>query len=475
VRRLRFAESLAFALALLLLVACGGAPAPGDGAPEQSAPAEPHGAAPDGDLDDAGLLDTPAAARLAWLVEAMSSVQTAMSAAVEEAFTEEFLAQVPPEQLRAALMQLAAAGPLTVRSARRLDDDRVEAVLVDARGGTYQLRLVVEEEPPHRIAGFAARLADYLASDLPASWRDVEAALREQGEAVGLLAARLDEGGACLPIYEVDADRPLAIGSAFKLWVLGALVQAVAGGLARWDESLPVEPAWRSISDPRLRGEADGAPLTLQDHAEAMISVSDNSATDHLIHRLGRERVEAAMVAMGSDTPERNIPFLTTRALFALKLLWNDARRDAYFAADEATRRALLEEAETAELGPILWASLSWTTPREIDRLEYFASPRDLCRTMAALREMGASEAGAPVIDVLSRNSGIGFDTTTWSWIGFKGGSEMGVLNGTWLVRRADDEWFVLAVTANDTRSEIDLSAVMRLAAAGFNLLATED
>ena len=51
-----------------------------------------------------------------------------------------------------------------------------------------------------------------------------------------------------------------------------------------------------------------------------MISISDNTAADHLIHFLGRRAVERQQRRFGMKRPRVNEPFLTTRELFQLKL-----------------------------------------------------------------------------------------------------------------------------------------------------------
>src|SRR3546814_9187674 len=91
-------------------------------------------------------------------------------------------------------------------------------------------------------------------------------------------------------------------------------------------------------------------PVTLQSLANWMISVSDNSAADTLIHLLGRESIEARMVAAGHSTPSRNIPFLTTVEAFALKGNNFADQRAAFLAGDDAAqRRVIRSDKHTSE------------------------------------------------------------------------------------------------------------------------------
>ena len=51
-----------------------------------------------------------------------------------------------------------------------------------------------------------------------------------------------------------------------------------------------------------------------------------------------------------------------------------------------------------------------------------------------------------------------------WSYAGFKGGSEPGVLNITWLLRDRADAWHVLTLSQNDPAATIDDDALELIA-----------
>ena len=103
--------------------------------------------------------------------------------------------------------------------------------------------------------------------------------------------------------------------------MLSELSNQIAEGTAAWDEPLEVRADLRSNPAGQVYQLADGDTLTLREYAEVMISISDDTATDHLIDRLGRESVEAAMARAGVTQPELNQPLLATRELFWLKFL----------------------------------------------------------------------------------------------------------------------------------------------------------
>ena len=146
---------------------------------------------------------------------------------------------------------------------------------------------------------------------------DVEMASFAPEGAVGIYEVT---SGTCEVIHELNGDQPLAIESVFELWVLAELANQIAEGTAAWDEPLEVRADLRSNPAGQVYQLADGDTLTLREYAEAMISISDNTATDHLIDRLGRESVETAMARAGVTEPELNQPFLATREFFWLKV-----------------------------------------------------------------------------------------------------------------------------------------------------------
>src|SRR3546814_18014082 len=73
-----------------------------------------------------------------------------------------------------------------------------------------------------------------------------------------------------------------------------------------------------------------------------MVSVSDNSATDILLHALGRDNVEAVLPVVGIKEPAGMRPFLSTLEMFKLKGVDGGALGDQWLALDEKGRRKLL-------------------------------------------------------------------------------------------------------------------------------------
>ena len=205
-------------------------------------------------------------------------------------------------------------------------------------------------------------------------------------------------------------------------------------------------------------------------YAEQMISVSDNTAADHLIHELGRTAVQAQLATLGNHSTSQDIPFLTTRELFALKLAASSSLRVRFAAADSARRAQLLASVDS--LTPTVAQASSWTTPREVDTIEWFASPADLATAISRLEKESQRPGLSLVRDILAINPGVEFDRATWPYVGFKGGSEPGVLSLTWYLQRRDGRTFVLSIVLNDTTHDIGESQTVSVAEAAIDLLA---
>ncbi len=94
--------------------------------------------------------------------------------------------------------------------------------------------------------------------------------------------------------------RPTA--SVFKVPVLVELGRAIDDGRLRWNERIVLSEADRSLGSGIVVRLDDGLALTVRDLAVLMIQLSDNTATDMLVHRLGLDAVNKSMGALGLPT-----------------------------------------------------------------------------------------------------------------------------------------------------------------------------
>ena len=290
----------------------------------------------------------------------------------------------------------------------------------------------------------------------PATWAGVDAALRLVAPQVRLLVADVSSGS-CQPVHSIDPATAAPLGSAFKLYVLDALGNAVAAGKVGWNQPLTVTAQLKGLPPGELQNEPDGSQISVLDTAAKMISISDNTATDMLINLVGRSAVEAALTATGMASPALDRPFLTTREIFILKLDQWPTLAKRYSAAGEPSRRALLASTVDRAPLPAVAAAGAWTTPRDINSLEYFASASDICRAYTSLAALARRPGLAPIGQVISLyDDGLQLDPAQWKTTWFKGGSEPGVLTLAYLATTRTGHSYVVTVLAENPSQPID-------------------
>lgn len=261
----------------------------------------------------------------------------------------------------------------------------------------------------------------------------------------GFLVAELD-GKSFRPLASANTDRQFAVGSTIKLYILDELAAQVAAGQRKWSDVVPLSHF--SFSSAATSNWPANTPVTLQTLANWMISVSDNGATDTLIHLIGRGPIEARMRAAGHSDPSRNIPLLTTVEAFALKGNNFADLRPQFIKGDDAAQRQLIEgNRDRLTLSNVDGVSFT-AGPRFIDSLEWFASPNDIARLMIDLR----ARQSKTLLAAMAINNGVGpVAGADWTYLGYKGGSENGVLAMSLLgERKSDGKYFVVTAGWNN-------------------------
>jgi hypothetical protein len=385
-----------------------------------------------------------------------------------------FLAGLPANQLRTLIRTYAGPnGPLIpARFEGAVTETQAWLVAVNVRGDIWRVRVGVAPDEPHLITQlYFEPVGLPPGPEKPiTSWARLNEAMRAIAPRVSFAAAELTESG---PVWltRLFGDKQRAIASAFKLYVLGELARQASAGEIGWQETMPIQDTLRSLPNGDMRWLPAGLELPVQYFAERMIAGSDNTATDHLIARLGRNQVQASFERLGHSHPERNLPLLMTREWFAMRIRLRDSQIERYLAADAGKRLRIL--ANTVDpLADGLSDTEPWPGPRFIDQVEWFAGGADLVRAMDWLWRHSSDGNGLPVRDVLSLNPGTCWHPRDWRYVGYKGGYETGVMSNAWLLERQDGRWFAFAAIINDTRREIDANGLWRLQVAAEHLLA---
>lgn len=369
----------------------------------------------------------------------------------DEYFSPEFRAQVPREKFDAIGKQLTGAGgPIAgIEKVTPLSPWSAE-IQLGFRDGIGTLRIAVDSAAPNRVVGLL--FTGFVARE--ATLDAVAASLRALPGRTGFAYARLGEGAPRL-ILSDHVDQPFAIGSAFKLVILAELVRATNAGERRWTDLVTLDGKTELPGGAYTLSPA-GTQVSLRDLAAKMISVSDNSATDILLRTLGRARVEAMLPALGIANPAALRPFMSTLDMFKLKGIAGLSGQ--WLALDEAGRRTMIEGPVAQQPALAIRQDLFKDgKPILIDRIEWFETPADLVRVMDWLRRNTASGPGAEARTILGINPGIARPAAArWQWVGYKGGSEPGVINMTLLLQGKDGSWYVITGSWNDTAAAID-------------------
>ncbi|TYC89336.1 hypothetical protein FMM79_10390 [Novosphingobium sp. BW1] len=335
--------------------------------------------------------------------------------------------------------------------------------------GTARAWIALSPQPPGQVTGL--RVTGIMPTDIAglASLDEVAAAFAAMPGEAGFLVQNLDEDS---PAVALRGERPLAIGSAFKLVILAELVREIDNGVREWSDTITLDG--RELPAGGFRAMPPGTQVRLRRLAEEMIRVSDNSATDVLLAELGRTRIEAMQARIGFTNGARNIPFLSTMEAFKLKGVNAGALGRHYLAQDINGRRAILAGDVADVPGRAVGDLFANGHPVMIERLEWFASPADLARAMRWFKGRQESANGREALRILALNPGPAASLTgEVDYAGFKGGSEPGVVNMTVLLENRSGRWMVVTASLNDPRAGVDEARFQALFTRALELAVT--
>ena len=384
---------------------------------------------------------SPVGKQLGWLLDAEAGRVPVAAPEFLAHFDAAFRAKVGAAELIHTLSSLGPAGAsVTLVQLSDVEPDSLQAVVQIGSAG-YKITLTVDR------SGLVSNLFFSSAASTLRTWAQIESELATVAPGVSFLAARVNANGTCTTVHSVLAATPRPLGSMFKLFILGAIANAVREHRISWSQKVTVAAAIKTRGSGTLQNLPDGTTLTVEQVAVKMISVSDNTGADLLLKLVGRAAVEAQVRAWAA-TPSLDVPFLTASEMFALKYADYPARANHYLSLNAAQRAAYL--ATTADAVPSS-AERAATAPRDINSIEWFASADDLCRAFSGLARLNAEPGLSPLNTILSTNNlGIGLNKGAWPTVWYKGGSEPGVLTMGFLARDSHGHSFaVIALTEN--------------------------
>ena len=369
----------------------------------------------------------------------------------DKMFVPDFLAQVPPTQLAKIFADFfSKVGRCTgVRQTERLGPNAGRFAITFEKDYEVPATIAVDPGEPHLLNSLLLGAPIRTSATL----EQVVAELKTLPGDTSLLITSLSKDG-MQPIVAYNAEREMAIGSAFKLFILSELVREVGMHQRKWTDVVSLDEKLASLPSGTLQSWPAGSPVTLHTLASMMISVSDNTAADELLMTLGRERVEAMLPLLGHTKPELNAPFLSTLEMFKLKGEPTGQAATTYLSLDPKGRRNFLadtiakvkrEDAKPYQDGK----------PAYVDKIEWFASATDMCRVMNWLRQQTEGDKTARQILAINPGVGLNIPREKWQYVGFKGGSEPGVLNMTYLLQSTRGDWYALSLGWNNKEAPL--------------------
>lgn len=360
--------------------------------------------------------------RLRWLVDLLAAGRLAPDELPEEHFVQAFLDN-HPEGIGPLLDSWRALGPFTVESSIPIAH-KGWATLVGPTGARYTLAITIDTSGLIRRVEIEPEVLRHL----PRDFADLDEALARPGVTSAALVCRR-EGDGWKNLYERNADVLRPTGSVFKVYVLLALVQAVSDGSTRWDDEIVLRPPQRSLPTGEMQDLPDGTRATVYQTAYNMFARSDNTASDMIIHHVGREAVHRAVAAAGHQDPAVLRPFLSSRELFEIG--WGrQSLLSEWYQGDQAQRERLLARID----GPLSTTVQDLTFPAYDRGLDWFMSARDVCRALSALWQATQLDTTGRLRQIVSAYPGVQLDRERWPVSLFKGGSTPGVVMFCWLL-----------------------------------------
>ncbi len=386
----------------------------------------------------------------------------AEGSAIETAFAPNFLAAVPVEQVRTIFASLRAEGGAPARIVRltRGASEDSGTIIVGYERADVTFEMAVDASG--RIAGL--RITNVAAAN------DSIARLSQDFDGlagrIGWGIYRIGPDGTPRLLHGSNTADHRAIGSSFKLAILGAIDAQIAAGGMNWDDVVRIDR--QSVPSSAMLNWPASAPITLHSLATLMVSVSDNRATDILLHHVGRERIEAFARAHGGLSGPNAFPLLSTLEATVLKNPMLGAAHRGWLSGSEAQRRAILAtNAENWSPTDADYAAFA-NGPANIDAIEWFASPDSVAQLLGWFATSASPDARA----ILAVNPGVAAAAAQpWAYVGYKGGSEPGVMAMNFLLRAQSGEQFAVAIAWNDPNRAVDEARLASLATRAVALM----
>ncbi len=295
--------------------------------------------------------------------------------------------------------------------------------------------------------------------------------------ATSVLVARIEDNQ-CVPIIDRNASTLRGTGSIFKIWVLGAIAEAVANGELSVLDAIPlVASALTPPGGSQINDEPLGTPFSVSELARLMLGISDNTATDLLHQVAGLTRLDDFVALSGVADSDVLQPLLSINQQFHLFYSFDLATSQGYLDATELIQRNFLQN-QIVPLGPVDVFNAPFFHAELLDDGSWQASPLDICATFSQLRQTSRrNEAFELVNQALSAGIAQPEIRTAFDRVWFKGGSlsdasGFRVLSFAWLLENnGEDPYVVVAMLNRPDAGDIDQFVVQSLTSRIIQLL----
>lgn len=270
-----------------------------------------------------------------------------------------------------------------------------------------------------------------------------------------MVIARAHPNGSCTTVTGRNETTARATGSVFKNWVVGGVARGIMAGTLSPTENLTMTS---SILAPggTVNGEPVNTQFPVNELTTLMQGISDNTATDMLLNRVGRAPVESLVVDWGMPAPPSPnplLPFMGISQNFQLFRSFPLATAQNWLTLTEAQQESFF----TASILPLGNTFGAFFHEALLTQVTWRASPIDICRAYAGLRfrTYAGSDAFRVVDRAMSASAAQPNVRAEWDRVWYKGGSLASgsfgfhVLVHTWLLEDAGRDPYVVVVMGN--------------------------
>lgn len=261
-------------------------------------------------------------------------------------------------------------------------------------------------------------------------------------------------------LYSYEHLKKRSLGSVFKLYILGTLKEKM-GEENLWQKNLSIKESLKSLPGGVMQNYENGSLYSTKEFATKMISISDNTATDHLLNFVGPKNVYSFLSSENLNSfSSLNHPFLSSLDFFKARAFFTKKMATEYANSSFDKRLKMLKGLKISRVD-LMKKLNGWKKPRSIDEVQWFASANDIC----ALYKKLDSYHDKDLYDVLSVNTPFVdlSKSKKWNYAGYKGGSEPGVLEMSYLLKGNNNKSYCLYLGGNNPKNAIKQEEFMSL------------